>query len=90
LLPYNKAKFPSQHRAAPPQPEIIGDELEYEVDTIIDSRRQKQGQKTQMEYLVKWKGYDAEHNSWEPKKNLSHCKELIVDYHRKYPMKPKA
>ncbi|HYT45078.1 MAG TPA: hypothetical protein VEP90_22315 [Methylomirabilota bacterium] len=38
LTPYYKSKFPSQHRAVPPQLEIIRDELEYEVQSILDSR----------------------------------------------------
>jgi len=90
LTPFYSSKFPSQHRAAPPQPEIIGDELEYEVQSILDSRRQKKGRATQMEYLISWKGYDVEHNSWEPKKNLLHSCELIREFHDKYPMKPKV
>ncbi len=38
LTLFYKSKFPSQHCATPPQPEIIGDELEYEVQSILDSR----------------------------------------------------
>ena len=38
LTLFYKSKFPSQHCAVPPQPEIIGDELEYEVQSILDSR----------------------------------------------------
>jgi len=90
LTRYTKASFPSQHRAPPPEPEIIGNEMEYEVEAILDSRRRKKGRATQMEYLIRWKGYGAEHNSWEPKKNLSHSIELIREFHKKYPMKPKV
>ena len=89
LTPFNKAKFPSQQKAMPPPPDIIGDEPHYEVQTILDVRRGNKGRKRQMEYLIKWKGYDNEHNSWEPKKNLTSCKELITEFHKRNPMKPK-
>ncbi len=28
-------------------------------------------------YLVKWKGYPASQNTWEPKKNLVHAADLV-------------
>ena len=89
LTPFRKAEYPSQIREPPPAPEIIRDELEYEIEAILDSRHRKKGRKTQMEYLIKWKGYGTEHSSWEPKNNLSHSKDTIRDYHRKNPMRPK-
>jgi hypothetical protein len=30
-----------------------------------------------LEYLVKWVGYPEDQNTWEPKRNLVHCPELI-------------
>lgn len=31
-------------------------------------------------YLVKWEGYDDSDNSWEEKKNLESCLELIKEF----------
>jgi hypothetical protein len=44
-----------------------GDDV-YEVDTIVDNRQTSDGT---WEYLVKWKGYSEEENSWEPAPNIS-------------------
>ncbi len=47
---------------------------EYEVEKILDQKGQR--------YLIKWKGYDDTHNTWEPKKNLNGCRDLIQQYHQ--------
>ena len=43
----------------PPMPEIVNGEPEYEVDRILSDRVIR----TQVEFLVAWKGYPQEHNS---------------------------
>ena len=86
LTCYTKPKWEIQEKKKPPEPEMVGDKLEYEVEKILDSRRRKRGKSNQMEYLIRWKGYTEEHDSWEPKKNL-HAKDLIKQFHIRYPMK---
>ena len=49
---------------------------EYEVEEIL-----RYNPKTD-EYMIKWKDYDE--ITWEPKKNLEHCKEKIQEFHNKY------
>jgi len=49
---------------------------EYEVEKILDKR--KFGR--QIKYLIKWKGYGEEHNTWEPLKNLKHCQMMLEGY----------
>lgn len=51
----------------------------YEVEQVI-SRRQKLGK---WEYLIKWKGYRMQENSWEPEDNLIGCSEEIDKYNGK-------
>ncbi|KAG0142767.1 hypothetical protein CROQUDRAFT_673344 [Cronartium quercuum f. sp. fusiforme G11] len=47
-----------------------GQDKEFEVDYII--RHQFKPHHGRWEYLVKWKDYTAEYNTWEPKENLEH------------------
>ncbi|KAF8747804.1 Chromo (CHRromatin Organization MOdifier) domain [Rhizoctonia solani] len=65
--------FPEQ-----PPPETIEGEEEYEVEQIIDSKRQ-QGK---WFYLIKWKGYGPEDNSWEPEELLEHSQEEIQRFNK--------
>lgn len=59
---------------------ISGTELEetdFEVEEIIDKRVRKK----KVEYCLKWKGYNDNENSWEPKENLN-CDELIKNFEK--------
>jgi len=62
---------------------------EYEVEELLNKRIKK----GQVEYLVKWKGWDLpEHNTWEHRDNLANSSEIISEYeiklqHQKLMMK---
>lgn len=58
--------------AVQPPPPIMDEEgdVVYYVDFILGHRPRKYGRKTITEYLVKWKGYGHEHNTWEPEFNI--------------------
>lgn len=68
----------------PPPPMEINDELEYEVENILNSHKYC----NQLQYLVKWKGYDAGHNSWEPAAHLTHCTDLFTIFHTAHSSAP--
>ena len=51
--------------------EIEDEEPEYEVESILDSRSAGNN----IEYLIKWKEYPHEENTWEPKGHLVNCQE---------------
>ena len=39
LMPFNEAEYATQCKPWPPLPEVVGDELEYEVQQILDTHR---------------------------------------------------
>jgi len=63
----------------------VPEEEEYIVEKILDKRKGKNGR---VEYLLKWKGYGDEDNTWEPKDNLE-CSELIEDFEKQHAAKNK-
>ncbi|KAM4835274.1 chromodomain Y-like protein isoform 2-T2 [Thomomys bottae] len=58
----------------------------YEVERIVDKRKNKKGK---TEYLVRWKGYDSEDDTWEPEQHLVNCEEYIHDFNRCHSEKQK-
>jgi len=67
-----------------PLPIVIDGELEWEVEEILDSRWHRE----RFQYLIKWKGYGREHNSWESTSEVS-MPELTAEFHRKHPGAPR-
>ncbi|XP_018597286.1 chromodomain Y-like protein isoform X2 [Scleropages formosus] len=49
------------------------------VERIVDKRKNKKGK---MEYLVRWRGYGYEGDTWEPEMHLSNCMEFIHEFNR--------
>ncbi|XP_004067396.1 chromodomain Y-like protein 2 [Oryzias latipes] len=49
----------------------------YEVERIVDKRRNKKGK---WEYLIRWKGYGSKEDTWEPEHHLLHCEEFIDQF----------
>lgn len=50
---------------------------EYEVEAVLDSMELTSDM---IVYLVKWKNYDPEYNTWEPVENLGNCSKLLVEF----------
>ncbi len=70
-----------------------GGNKEYEFEAIIDSAISGQQANDQMPglyYLVLWKGYPKEENTWEPLLAVIHLWKLINTFHKEYPEKPTA
>ena len=83
LEPYTSNSIPD--RVVPPPPSIELDEgPEYEVKSILDSKVVK----NKLYYFVDWLGYTPADRTWEPAENLNNTKELVAEFHQRYPNKP--
>jgi hypothetical protein len=56
----------------------------FTVEQLLDMRTRKDGRRTLTEYLVRWAGYSAAHDTWEPARNILD-KNLISDYKARLP-----
>ncbi|WWC63577.1 uncharacterized protein I303_106181 [Kwoniella dejecticola CBS 10117] len=65
-------------------------EGEYEVEAIIDHKQKKGNQAGKYEYLVSWKGYGPEHNTWEPEEHVAHAGDIVTRYWSGKPKQPIA
>jgi hypothetical protein len=67
LTPYHETTIHGANYQRPP-PDLVEGEEEYEVETVLVSRRFGRGKKLQ--YLVKWKGYPDSDNQWINKEDV--------------------
>ena len=71
-----------------------GDDKEYEVDSIWNStvyaKKSTTGQLLGLYYLVSWKDYLEEENTWESALAIQHLHRLVTAYHKDNPEKPTA
>ena len=76
--------FVYNHNFTDPVLISLGDNQEFEVEQVLnhEKRRDPTGtvKREQLFLLVRWTGYDANHDSWEPISNLVHLP-LVRDYH---------
>ena len=72
-----KEQIEGQKKIPPPPVEVAG-KKEYEVEEILDKRERRGKTK----YLVKWKGYTAEENTWEGLENLKNVGEKIEEFEK--------
>ncbi|XP_019275405.1 chromodomain Y-like protein isoform X5 [Panthera pardus] len=83
------SSLPNHNQQEPCKPQEQWRHLSSEtcrVERIVDKRKNKKGK---TEYLVRWKGYDSEDDTWEPEQHLVNCEEYIHDFNRRHTEKQK-
>ena len=74
---------------APPPPIVVDDHEEWSVDEILDSKLF--GRWKKLKYRVKWSGFDRDLAWYDADSDeFTNSQDLIEDFHRRYPNKPKA
>jgi len=69
---------------APPPPIVVNREEEWKVEEILNSRWHWR----RFQFLVKWKGFSREHNSWKVA-SIVKALDLVMEYYRKHPATPR-
>ena len=78
--------FPHKHATPPPPPHIFAAGLEWEVEAVLDKQVVQSGtgkrRKTVTWYKVRWSGYGASYETWEPAPYLKPVEEMVEAYER--------
>ncbi len=61
---------------AAPIPIVINGELEWEVESIVAHRPAHRSH----EYLIRWKGFTSDEDTWEPESHLTNCPNILNAY----------
>ena len=80
LLPYSENDTHRSNFPWPP-PDLIMGEEEYEIERILCH----QGNLSNHSFLIRWKGFSAEEDSWKPEWNLKYAKSALEEYKRRHP-----
>jgi len=78
-----------------PPPDIVDNEPSYVVAEVVDSRwygnPKSKFPHRFVQYMVAWKGYCPEENSWEPFEMLEDtAMQVLQQFHERYPSKQKT
>ena len=84
LLTVPPDPIPGRQSCLPPDLILVDGEEEYEVEAVINSHMFR----GQLQYLIQWKGYSYEHNSWEDAKDV-HSLKLVAEFYSTHPGAPR-
>ena len=81
LTPYRETITHGANYQRPP-PDLVDNEEEYEVETVLDSRLF--GRRKRLQYLVKWAGYPDSDNQWVDKDDVF-AEDKVREFKRRNP-----
>jgi len=64
-----------------PEPIVIEETSEYEVEEIMDSQLKRR----EFKFLVKWSSYTDDYNTWEPEANCTNSHDIINGFYKSNP-----
>lgn len=67
-----------------PDPVVIDDHVEYEVEQVLDSRLHY----GKLQYFIHWKGKSVAERTWEPASHTVNAPDKVKEFHLHYPTKP--
>jgi len=76
--------IPERKPQAPLPPIVVNGELEWKVEEVLDSCWHQR----KFQFLIKWKGFSREHNSWEVASDVK-APDLVMEYYQKHPAAPR-
>ena len=77
----NSAKDSYRRRRSPPSVIVLNEENEYEIEKLIRKRRIRRGRDWSTQYLIRWRDYGPEHDTWQPEHTVADTLALN-DYER--------
>jgi transposase InsO family protein len=84
LTPAPNDPIPGRQPVPPPPPVLREGEEHFEVERVLDSRMRA----NRLQFLIKWKGYGYEENSWENERDVQ-APDLIAEFYRSHPGAPR-
>ena len=85
LLPAPVDPILGHHTKCPPPPVVVGNDVRYEVESILDSCLQR----GKLQFLIAWKGYGYEENSWENEGDID-LPHLVRQFYNEHPNAPRC
>jgi hypothetical protein len=73
---------PNRGQVLRPDPDVIEDVEEYEVEAIMNHRYKRIHGRQLLEYLVKWVGYDQAECTWESEENVRNSPRIVARYRK--------
>jgi hypothetical protein len=73
---------PNRGQVLRPDPDVIEDVEEYEVEAIMNHRYKRIHGRQLLEYLVKWVGYDQAECTWESEENVKNSPRIVARYRK--------
>ena len=73
--------IPGRIPPPPPEPELIDDELEWEVEQVVDSKWYY----GKLQFKVWYKGYPRHKATWQPSQDLENAPEKVAEFYRAHP-----